>query len=661
MITRSFVFENYRTLGVDGEDYHELCLNQSDLEDLENFGDILCLTGLNNSGKSNIIDGIKAFANNKFFESDSPNFIDNISKPSIYLKIYDNSSREEYKYYSDTNIPYYSFKNPQELENTVKKDIEWLKSKKENLNFFSEYKNNKLISEDLRLFIEKNLYYFKNLNSINKKEYAENLKKNFSKYFPDVFEKVYNVSSENFTKKELESLSNTFTHPDKVVLDRFKESLLMKFDEKFNEKFDLLELNYKKFLEEKNLELVNAKCSHYIFKKPKIIDLDDFEDFKTEDLEVKNIKIDTIEESINNKFFFTKIFRLSNKSTKILKNAYLKEKKIHGAIESLANDINKELKKISEKFNQLYFDDYESRIGYNLKIKLEESRIFFFIEEDEIPLRLEEQSSGFRWFFNFFFNVLSNKKLEKGTILVMDEPGNSLHPKSQKELRKFMKKFAIKNNVTIIFSTHSGNMLDITNMDEMRFIKKKQQKTKIFNKFTCDGDEKISGDTTKQMEEAISSNKFYFSKSPYSVTLFVEGITDYSYINMFKNDLNIFPINGASHKVNKLIELFKKTPNAKILLDSDSAGNSLCEKLSKNKDLKNKIISLENMNSNFKTIEDLFCEEDKKKIKIKNKKYYRAVNLKNLVLSEELTLSDETKKNFQILIKTINSSVKNNS
>lgn len=53
-------------------------------------------------------------------------------------------------------------------------------------------------------------------------------------------------------------------------------------------------------------------------------------------------------------------------------------------------------------------------------------------------IELESRSAGLQWFFSFYlFFLVESKKSHKNAILLLDEPGVTLHPNAQKDLFKF--------------------------------------------------------------------------------------------------------------------------------------------------------------------------------------------------------------------------------
>ncbi|AUY33350.1 AAA family ATPase [Pseudomonas sp. PONIH3] len=86
--------------------------------------------------------------------------------------------------------------------------------------------------------------------------------------------------------------------------------------------------------------------------------------------------------------------------------------------------------------------------------------VSFAVSNGDSDYKISERSIGFRWFFTFL--LLTRFKLESSkrkTIYVFDEPAANLHARAQVELLTFFEKM-IENGDKIIYSTHSHHMVD---------------------------------------------------------------------------------------------------------------------------------------------------------------------------------------------------------
>ncbi|GAA7219473.1 hypothetical protein ID0458_04430 [Helicobacter pylori] len=152
---------------------------------------------------------------------------------------------------------------------------------------------------------------------------------------------------------------------------------------------------------------------------------------------------------------------------------------------------------IAKEFNKLlaiYKDDHQD--NYQLKIRVRHNNKFFREKctayeiklkiydcrksDNQKPIILSQQSTGFQWAFNFMFgflyNVGSNFSFNKNIIYVMDEPATHLSVPARKEFRKFLKEYAHKHNTTFVLATHDPFLVDTDHLDEIRIVEKKRRR-----------------------------------------------------------------------------------------------------------------------------------------------------------------------------------------
>ncbi len=121
--------------------------------------------------------------------------------------------------------------------------------------------------------------------------------------------------------------------------------------------------------------------------------------------------------------------------------------------------------------------------AYEIKLEIYDCRK----SDNQKPIILSQQSTGFQWAFNFVFsflyNVGSNFSFNHNIIYVMDEPATPLSVPARKEFRKFLKEYAHKNHVTFVLATHDPFLVDTDHLDEIRIVEKKEEGSAIENNF----------------------------------------------------------------------------------------------------------------------------------------------------------------------------------
>ncbi len=352
---------------------------------------------------------------------------------------------------------------------------------------------------------------------------------------------------------------------------------------------------------------------------------------------------------------------------------------------------------ITKEFNRLLAiaqDDHQD--NYQLKIRVRHNNKFFREKctayeikleiydcrksDNQKPIILSQQSTGFQWAFNFMFgflyNVGSNFSFNKNIIYVMDEPATHLSVPGRKEFRKFLKEYAHKHNTTFVLATHDPFLVDTDHLDEIRIVEKEEQGSVIKNGFSYDPKEDVgnNSDALYQIKRSLGVGQHVFHNPQKHRIIFVEGTTDYCYLSAFKLYFNerefknnpipftFLPILGLKKEPNEMKETIKKLCELDndpiVLIDDDRRSkNKFSEQFKKaNKEMHDPItiLQLSSCDENFKQIEDGFSADDRGEY-AKNKRMELAMAFKTRLLHSEKddVVGEETKKNFLKLFEWI--------
>ena len=82
---------------------------------------------------------------------------------------------------------------------------------------------------------------------------------------------------------------------------------------------------------------------------------------------------------------------------------------------------------------------------------------------------LGTRSRGFVWFFSFVAWYSQIKRRDDNVILLLDEPGLTLHGRAQGDLLRYFE-LELKPNHQVIYTTHSPFMVDPTHFDRVRIV-----------------------------------------------------------------------------------------------------------------------------------------------------------------------------------------------
>ncbi|EMH37314.1 hypothetical protein HMPREF1427_01115 [Helicobacter pylori GAM83Bi] len=299
------------------------------------------------------------------------------------------------------------------------------------------------------------------------------------------------------------------------------------------------------------------------------------------------------------------------------------------------------------------------------------------------PIILSQQSTGFQWAFNFMFgflyNVGSHFSLNKNIIYVMDEPATHLSVPARKEFRRFLKEYAHKNHVTFVLATHDPFLVDTDHLDEIRIVEKETEGSAIKNHFNYPLNNAIKdSDALDKIKRSLGVGQHVFHNPQKHRIIFVEGITDYCYLSAFKLYFNecykeykdnpipftFLPISGLKNNPNAMKETIQKLcelDNHPIVLTDDDRKRVFNQKATSerfkktNEDLGNPItiLQLSDCDRRFKQIEDCFSANDRNKY-AKSKRMELAMAFKTrLLYGGKDAIEKQTKRNFLKLFKWI--------
>ncbi|MBE0513922.1 AAA family ATPase [Sulfurimonas sp.] len=220
-----------------------------------------------------------------------------------------------------------------------------------------------------------------------------------------------------------------------------------------------------------------------------------------------------------------------------------------------------------------------------LKVTADGQYLKVVVEDDiGVDIELDQRSEGFQWLVSFFV-VFFSEAMDKheNAILLLDEPGMSLHALKQRDFRETISRLA-ENNQTL-FSTHSPFLVGPDELDIVRVVEMKNRTdgTKVHTTLS-------SGDPAGllPLQEALGydlANSLFSQQR----NLVLEGITDYWYIEATAEMLraeNIVNLNekialvfanSAGKVVYYATILHAHKLKVAALLDSDSAGDQAAQ------------------------------------------------------------------------------------
>lgn len=246
-----------------------------------------------------------------------------------------------------------------------------------------------------------------------------------------------------------------------------------------------------------------------------------------------------------------------------------------------------------------------------------------------VSTELGTRSRGFIWFFSFLAWYSHLRKEQKNIILLLDEPGLSLHAKAQKDLLRYFEK-ELKPYHQVIYTTHSPFMVDPTRFDRVRIVQdrslepdsddlpEEQQGTKVITEVldaTPDSLFPLQGALGYEIHQTLFIGPNNLVVEGTSDLLYIQTISDVLIVQGregLSSDWTITPV-GGSDKVPTFVALIgaQSALNLAVLIDYQKKDRQKIEDLYKRNLLKKKNVFTyaDYVQGSEADIEDMFDPE----------------------------------------------------
>ncbi len=244
---------------------------------------------------------------------------------------------------------------------------------------------------------------------------------------------------------------------------------------------------------------------------------------------------------------------------------------------------------------------------YRFRFQADGNHFRIWVSDEQRPeeVELEGRSKGLQWFFSFFLVFLvESKDTHSNCILLLDEPGLSLHPVAQFDLVKFFNSLADQNQ--ILYTTHSPFLVNPDNLANVKAV------------FVDGvGSSSVSSDLRKNSK--VADKSIYPVHAAIGLTIsdtlllgcqpvLVEGQSDQIYLQLIKNHLSgigkyknakemVFIPTGGVRGMSAVINIVSGRENDLpfAIVDSDKPGKEKADKLKKDtyKSERDKIIEMD--------------------------------------------------------------------
>ncbi|MEO1817761.1 AAA family ATPase [Pseudomonas sp.] len=255
--------------------------------------------------------------------------------------------------------------------------------------------------------------------------------------------------------------------------------------------------------------------------------------------------------------------------------------KYRDQLDSRQYQLNSASVDLTQQIVRVWNPDEKKGEASKLKIVADGQYLKVVVEDDiGVEVELDQRSEGFQWLVSFFVVFFAEaQEKHNNTILLLDEPGVSLHALKQREFRNTISLLAQKNQT--IYSTHSPFMVGPDELDIVRVVEMPDRKigTKVHSTITSSDPAALL-----PLQEALG---YDLAQSLFSQqrNLILEGLTDYWYLESISNLLEeedhahlnkkvaLIPANTASKVTYFATILSAHKLKVAALLDSDNAGD----------------------------------------------------------------------------------------
>ncbi len=254
-------------------------------------------------------------------------------------------------------------------------------------------------------------------------------------------------------------------------------------------------------------------------------------------------------------------------------------------LDSRSYQLNAASVRLTEEIRTVWMPNPDRPEADKLKVTADGQYLKVVVEDDiGVDIELDQRSEGFQWlvsFFVVFFAEAMDK--HKNTILLLDEPGMSLHGLKQRDFRDTISRLAEKNQT--IYSTHSPFLVGPDELDIVKVVEMKNRKegTKVHTTISSSDPAGLL-----PLQEALG---YDLAQSLFSQqrNLILEGITDYWYLDatsqllreskdeILNDKIALVFANSAGKVVYYATILFAHNLKVAALLDSDSAGDQAAQ------------------------------------------------------------------------------------
>ena len=228
-----------------------------------------------------------------------------------------------------------------------------------------------------------------------------------------------------------------------------------------------------------------------------------------------------------------------------------------------------------------------------------------------------QRSSGFQWFFSFLAAFSEFEGMDHGVVILLDEPGTSLHGRAQAGFLRFIEERLIPTG-QVIYTTHSPFLVDPNHVERVRLVTDESvdEGVKVSTDVLS-----VDHDTLFPLQAALGYDvaaKMFVGED----SLIVQGVSDFIFLTAISDRLvdkgrtgldgrfTILPI-GSSEGLPEFVALLGHDLDVTVLTSSGREGSSVADLANQGHVPSSRLITVGSvLNGRNADIEDLFDTGD---------------------------------------------------
>lgn len=230
--------------------------------------------------------------------------------------------------------------------------------------------------------------------------------------------------------------------------------------------------------------------------------------------------------------------------------------------------LKQKIENLNQSLTRNFHDFWQQSIGKNNKIHIQfeldhynssygskagKPYLEFWIKDEGERLYPKQRSRGVRWFLSFYLELKASAMLvDRQMVLLVDEPGVSLHARAQEDVLKVFED--IKEKIQVIYTTHSPHLVEINKLHRVLAVQRDdldsmRSRTSILDPLSLSS---ASPDTLTPLQSILGNPMAGEGFSAKKVNLIVNDTGSFYLLNAiflltgFKGKVSVIPSTNVS-------------------------------------------------------------------------------------------------------------------